>query len=109
MSNDNIQTIYEVKQNYAGKVSWKLDGINKNVIINYNHYNLKEIIDFNGSGRNLRQTYDHYIAYCIFFFFFSIIDHLGSLLPISNSFTLLNYMHALGLYANLVLTLGYLF
>jgi len=60
-----MQTTYELKQNYAGKVTWKLGEINKNIIINNNHYNLKGIIAFNGSEWNLRQTHGHYIAYCL--------------------------------------------
>jgi len=58
-----MENTTKVSQNYAGKVMIKLGDITKRIIINGNIYNLRGVIAFDGSARQLRQSYGHYIAY----------------------------------------------
>lgn len=58
-----MENTTKISQNYAGKVMMKLGDITKRIIINGNIYNLRGVIAFDGSARQLRQSYGHYIAY----------------------------------------------
>lgn len=58
-----MENTTKISQNYAGKVMMKLEDITKRIIINGNIYNLRGVIAFDGSARQLRQSYGHYIAY----------------------------------------------
>lgn len=58
-----MENTTKISQNYAGKVMMKLGDITKQIIINGNIYNLRGVIAFDGSARQLRQSYGHYIAY----------------------------------------------
>lgn len=58
-----MENTTKISQNYAGKVMMKLGDITKQLIINGNIYNLRGVIAFDGSARQLRQSYGHYIAY----------------------------------------------
>ncbi|XP_022165478.1 uncharacterized protein LOC111030348 [Myzus persicae] len=59
----HMENTTKISQNYAGKVKMKLEDITKRIIINGNIYNLRGVIAFDGSARQLRQSYGHYIAY----------------------------------------------
>lgn len=58
-----MENTTKISQNYAGKVMMKLGDITKRIMINGNIYNLRGVIAFDGSARQLRQSYGHYIAY----------------------------------------------
>lgn len=59
----HLENITKISQNYAGKVMLKLGDITKQISINGNIYNLRGVIAFYGSARELRQSYGHYVAY----------------------------------------------
>ncbi|KAL4089579.1 hypothetical protein QTP88_024592 [Uroleucon formosanum] len=59
----HLENTTKISQNYAGKVMLKLRDISKTITINGDVYNLRGVIAFDGSARELRQSYGHYIAY----------------------------------------------
>jgi ubiquitin C-terminal hydrolase len=55
----------KISQNYPGKVLLKLGGISKTIKVYGDVYNLKRVIAFNGSARQLRESCGHYKAYAL--------------------------------------------
>lgn len=59
----HIEDTTKIAQNYAGKVWFKLGDISKTIRVHGDIYNLRGVIAFDGSARELRQSCGHYIAY----------------------------------------------
>jgi ubiquitin C-terminal hydrolase len=55
----------KISQNYAGKVLLKLGDISKTIKMHGDVYNLRGVIAFNGSARQLRESCGHYKAYAL--------------------------------------------
>jgi len=53
-----MENTTKISQNYACKVMMKLVNITKRIITNGNIYNLRGVIAFDGSPRQLKQSYD---------------------------------------------------
>lgn len=60
-----LESATKISQNYAGKVLLKLGDISKTITVHGDVYNLRGVIAFDGSARELRQSYGHYIAYAL--------------------------------------------
>ncbi|KAL4082923.1 hypothetical protein QTP88_029577 [Uroleucon formosanum] len=59
----HLENTTTISQNYTEKVLLKLEDISKTITIIGDVYNLRGVIAFGGSERELRQSYSHYIAY----------------------------------------------